>query len=139
MLEEDLQQMERKPTVISEEILEQTVHNSMRDTLRFCLKYAKNEYVERLFPGLTVQTLDSYDFRNSKMKVYVLETADFSFLDRQLKNSDTSISGGFTQLPYSTTNGVGRIDLTEKPLMVVREMSLYIRDELLEKDLSLGN
>ncbi|MBN1462411.1 MAG: hypothetical protein JW922_01875 [Paludibacteraceae bacterium] len=128
MLEEDLSQMEKGETILEAGRHTQLVRESFRDTLKMLGGYIPQDKLQRLFPGLDLADLESYDFSLSKIRVFVLSNETYDFFNSNLyPDRDKKVSGGFTRPTVSTYSGSFvttemQVDMSEKKVVVIREL-----------------
>ncbi len=139
ILEEDMAQMERHETLLDESTHKKIVEESFRDTLRILGEYVPSERLQNLFPGITLNDLDSYDFSLSKVKVSVLESNDFAFLANEFFADKQNAKGvaGFTvddrsKRSRSVAETERDIFLGEKKLIVVAELYSGVKKRMEE-------
>jgi len=138
MLEEDLSQMEKSETILDRDRLSQVVKESFRDALKMLGDYFPQEKMQSFFPGLKLSALDSYDFSQARTKVFVLSNDDFNFFnsnlhpDRDKRSSVGSASSTAQLYPGSFVTTEMQVDLSEKKVIVIKELPEATKD-LLER------
>jgi hypothetical protein len=140
-LEEDISQMEKTRTLLSEKEHQQIIHSAFIDTLQEIGQFVPQSKLERLFPGLDLNNsnwVSQYDFDSAKIRVFVLSSYSFEeFMDesRPENEEDNQGLGGFTSAEvrsYLKEEGPVRmrVDLTKKKIIVLKEVQKDAQDEL---------
>ncbi|OGC64493.1 hypothetical protein A2326_03790 [candidate division WWE3 bacterium RIFOXYB2_FULL_41_6] len=131
--------MEKHAGFLDKDKHAQLVLESFRDTLKMLGGFIPQDKLQRLFPGLELADLDSYDFSLAKIKVFVLSNEDYDFFRAtQYPGRDIEGEGGFTRptvssYPGSFVKTEMQVDVSEKKVIVVRELWDTPR-ELIEKE-----
>ncbi len=136
MLEEDIAQVEKGNTILDASRHTEIVEASFSDTLKTLGGYIPQEKLQRLFPKLDMNNLDSYDFSLSKIKVFILSNDSYEFFNSNLyPDKDAKSSGGFTKSTVRSNSGVSgrnemRVDMSEKKIIVVKELPEPVKDRI---------
>lgn len=139
MFEEDLSKLEKGETLLNRDYHAQIIRKSFEDTLRMIGSYVPLEKLQRLFPGLDLASLDTYDFSLARIRVFVLSSEDYNFLRRTLyPNKNEKDSAGFTKPTLRSLPGMFvateiLVDLSEKKNVVVNELHEITKNYLEEQ------
>lgn len=128
MLEEDLSNLEKSETLLSDSEHTKIVHESFKETLRMIGSYVPLEKLQRLFPGLDLASLDTYDFSLAKIRVFILSNESFfDPLGINYNPNHSKYTGGFAT--PTVQSQLGRIvkaetdvDLGDRKVVIIQEL-----------------
>lgn len=92
-LEDDLSQMPKRETILSPEKHSEIVVGAYKDTLKNLGAYIPYERVQQLFPGIDLNNINDYDFKNARVHTVILQKDDFALVREALEEK---AEGGFT-------------------------------------------
>lgn len=134
--EEDLNQIEKSPCCLDKDKHDQIVATAFKDSLNFFGKYIPHDKIARLFPGIDLSSLDSFDFNSSKVRVYIFSNEDFDIFYSTFKpHKDAKASGGFTTPTVNTAPGFDvnteiSVNVAQTKIIVLREVPDSIKERL---------
>lgn len=139
MLEEDLGQLGKGETLLDSNRHTKIIKDAFEDTLRILGNYVPKEKIQRLFPGLDLASLGTYDFSLSRIRVFILSSENYNFLNQALyPDKDKKSSGGFTvptaiPFPGSFVTTEMQVDLSGKKIVVIKELHEITKNYLEEQ------
>lgn len=75
-IEEDLANFDEEK-LISPEVKERSITNACRDVLTNYGRFISREKLDKVFPGIDINNLEEYDFKNAKFKTFILDDEAF--------------------------------------------------------------
>jgi len=128
MFEEDLSQMEKHKGLLDEQTYEKITKESFIESLKTIGQYIPSDKLARLFPGIELSRIDSYDFSDAKIKVFVLSKEDFNDLYKNLYQKEENDKGSGFTMPSNRfqdrppVKSEMQVDLSEKRVIVISEL-----------------
>lgn len=126
-LEEDLSMMEMEETILRKEEYDKILYDVSKELAKRIGQYVPHDKIQRIFPGLDLSDIDSYDFSRLKIKLFVLSPHDYETVFSNINpnaNSDTSLGnaiGANTAVAGFFDNKDIYVDLSEKKTILINE------------------
>jgi len=126
-LEEDISMMDLERTVFSKDEQREILNNVSYELIKKIGDYVPDNILKRLFPGLELPDVDSYDFSRSKIKLFILSPNDYKMVFSEMyPNERTDTSGGRAYFPDTVRRSTNvskeiGVDLSENKLIIINE------------------
>ncbi len=126
-LEEDISMMDLEATILSKEEHKKILQDVSYEIVKKIGEYVPQDKIQRLFPGLDLSEIDSYDFSRSKIKLFILSPNDYRTVFSEMYPSEkTEKTGGRVFIPNIVRKGIYvnkeiGVDLSENKLIIINE------------------
>lgn len=133
-LEEDLSMMDLEETILDKEEYKEILAGVCYELVKKIGEYVPEDKIHRLFPGLDLSAIDSYDFSRSKIKLFVLSPDDYqTVFSEMFPDRKKETSGGRAFLPNTVGKGIYvnkeiGVDLSENKLIILNERMRKTKD-----------
>jgi len=131
MFEEDISGMEREETIFKEEEYNEMLYDVCKELVIKIGCYIPQNKLQRIFPGLDIQHIESYDFSKSMIKLFVLTENDFQKVHDGIGSNNSDSIIGFTVGPTTKTprfmipfEADIVVNLSEKNLIIINEKNI---------------
>lgn len=147
-LEEDLAQLTPEKRYFDDATLKKLEKDAFVNTLLGIGNIANTAAVTRLFPGLDVVHPESYDYNNSRVKVFILSGNQYDFVNTAYSKSTSEENNAKESktLGFAIAESIGgsyafndnrSVDLAEKSIIVVNEAAERLFRALETSDLTV--
>jgi hypothetical protein len=130
--EEDIAQMPKERTVLTPSEHIEILQHAFEDTLKMIGAALPQHRLERYFPNLSLDSIDEYNFKDSKIKVFVLSSNDYEKLfkeheqDENIRHSAVSVAD---VVPHTDTLGPRELEvnLSDIKVEVISEVDPHMK------------